>query len=117
MGGWGWGGGVGGWGFIFFFFFSSRRRHTRYISVTGVQTCALPIFLSDKLKVKIRDIDKLLKHSTKYPNQIEILASIDYLQRNEGMSIEEAKQNFKSKIGKRFTQSDINSSLDLLDTF
>ena len=28
---------------LFFFFFSSRRRHTRYISVTGVQTCALPI--------------------------------------------------------------------------
>ena len=28
-----------------FFFFSSRRRHTRYISVTGVQTCALPIYL------------------------------------------------------------------------
>ena len=25
------------------FFFSSRRRHTRSISVTGVQTCALPI--------------------------------------------------------------------------
>ena len=30
---------------MFFFFFSSRRRHTRYISVTGVQTCALPISL------------------------------------------------------------------------
>ena len=29
--------------FFIFFFFSSRRRHTRYISVTGVQTCALPI--------------------------------------------------------------------------
>ena len=27
------------------FFFSSRRRHTRYISVTGVQTCALPIWI------------------------------------------------------------------------
>src|SRR3546814_1107193 len=26
-----------------FFFFSSRRRHTRYALVTGVQTCALPI--------------------------------------------------------------------------
>src|SRR5213080_4202447 len=25
-----------------FFFFSSRRRHTRYRYVTGVQTCALP---------------------------------------------------------------------------
>ena len=27
-----------------FFFFSSRRRHTRSGRVTGVQTCALPIF-------------------------------------------------------------------------
>src|ERR1044071_3265109 len=27
----------------FRFFFSSRRRHTRYPLVTGVQTCALPI--------------------------------------------------------------------------
>src|SRR5881409_4164839 len=28
---------------FFFFFFSSRRRHTRCETVTGVQTCALPI--------------------------------------------------------------------------
>src|SRR5881396_4011402 len=28
---------------ICFFFFSSRRRHTRWYEVTGVQTCALPI--------------------------------------------------------------------------
>src|SRR3546814_12189785 len=28
------------------FFFSSRRRHTRCALVTGVQTCALPIWLS-----------------------------------------------------------------------
>src|SRR3546814_3747140 len=28
-------------------FFSSRRRHTRCALVTGVQTCALPIFLRD----------------------------------------------------------------------
>src|SRR3546814_9012555 len=27
-------------------FFSSRRRHTRCALVTGVQTCALPIYLS-----------------------------------------------------------------------
>src|ERR1043166_7333468 len=26
------------------FFFSSRRRHTRFRNVTGVQTCALPIW-------------------------------------------------------------------------
>src|SRR3546814_4277396 len=30
--------------FSVFFFFSSRRRHTRCALVTGVQTCALPIW-------------------------------------------------------------------------
>src|SRR3546814_3682981 len=34
---------VGGVG-VFVFFFSSRRRHTRCALVTGVQTCALPIY-------------------------------------------------------------------------
>src|SRR3546814_7866652 len=29
---------------VVLFFFSSRRRHTRCALVTGVQTCALPIF-------------------------------------------------------------------------
>src|SRR3546814_10564600 len=28
------------------FFFSSRRRHTRCALVTGVQTCALPIYIT-----------------------------------------------------------------------
>src|SRR3546814_10156649 len=30
---------------LWVFFFSSRRRHTRCALVTGVQTCALPIFV------------------------------------------------------------------------
>src|SRR3546814_16814358 len=30
--------------YFVFFFFSSRRRHTRCALVTGVQTCALPIY-------------------------------------------------------------------------
>src|SRR3546814_4442581 len=34
-----------------FFFFSSRRRHTRCALVTGVQTCALPIFTPDAFDV------------------------------------------------------------------
>src|SRR3546814_2745211 len=29
---------------VWLFFFSSRRRHTRCALVTGVQTCALPIY-------------------------------------------------------------------------
>src|SRR3546814_1799406 len=32
------------------FFFSSRRRHTRCALVTGVQTCALPIYAAAALK-------------------------------------------------------------------
>src|SRR3546814_20764420 len=34
------------WCFGFLFFFSSRRRHTSCALVTGVQTCALPIWRS-----------------------------------------------------------------------
>src|SRR3546814_8732300 len=34
--------------FFCVFFFSSRRRHTRCALVTGVQTCALPIWPSSK---------------------------------------------------------------------
>src|SRR3546814_6024382 len=32
---------------VLFFFFSSRRRHTRCALVTGVQTCALPIWTTE----------------------------------------------------------------------
>ena len=34
-----------------FFFFSSRRRHTRSGRVTGVQTCALSIYLARVLLI------------------------------------------------------------------
>src|SRR3546814_4249439 len=37
------------------FFFSSRRRHTRCALVTGVQTCALPIFCFHKVVGQPRD--------------------------------------------------------------
>src|SRR3546814_10632653 len=33
------------------FFFSSRRRHTRCALVTGVQTCALPIWADDETAI------------------------------------------------------------------
>src|SRR3546814_3257671 len=39
----------------FVFFFSSRRRHTRCALVTGVQTCALPIFLAERIREGIRE--------------------------------------------------------------
>src|SRR3546814_4779989 len=36
------------------FFFSSRRRHTRCALVTGVQTCALPIYEDRAVPVRAR---------------------------------------------------------------
>src|SRR3546814_4643473 len=41
-----------------FFFFSSRRRHTSCALVTGVQTCALPIYRS--LLAKARPIHRMM---------------------------------------------------------
>src|SRR3546814_9924240 len=35
------------------FFFSSRRRHTRCALVTGVQTCALPIFRHNEVRLQL----------------------------------------------------------------
>src|SRR3546814_2980395 len=38
------------------FFFSSRRRHTRCALVTGVQTCALPIYaLADHVPAEVME--------------------------------------------------------------
>src|SRR3546814_10464667 len=42
-----------------FFFFSSRRRHTRCALVTGVQTCALPIYGNGRLNDIVLGLDKL----------------------------------------------------------
>src|SRR3546814_7163092 len=43
--------------YLLCFFFSSRRRHTRCALVTGVQTCALPIFEKAQRKVEGRNFD------------------------------------------------------------
>src|SRR3546814_4325791 len=40
-------------GCFLFFLFSSRRRHTRCALVTGVQTCALPIYQHERAIVGI----------------------------------------------------------------
>src|SRR3546814_1875789 len=44
--------------YLMFFFFSSRRRHTRCALVTGVQTCALPIWQPDAARA---DLDRALE--------------------------------------------------------
>src|SRR3546814_6932129 len=41
--------------YVVLFFFSSRRRHTRCALVTGVQTCALPIYRGSRDRPRAQD--------------------------------------------------------------
>src|SRR3546814_9382470 len=43
---------------LLIFFFSSRRRHTRCALVTGVQTCALPIFIGREIVLEAADPER-----------------------------------------------------------
>src|SRR3546814_2207306 len=45
-----------------FFFFSSRRRHTRCALVTGVQTCALPIYMASWVSMWSTNITVVSPH-------------------------------------------------------
>src|SRR3546814_7794367 len=68
-------------------FFSSRRRHTRCALVTGVQTCALPIFAfgvppmlmglpGDNAYANYREANKALWRQTVLPLGEKILGGI-----------------------------------------
>src|SRR3546814_17675096 len=56
------------------FFFSSRRRHTRCALVTGVQTCALPIFLLLRTPKKSTDVVTRLPLIQKLPEHLNTRA-------------------------------------------
>src|SRR3546814_9611838 len=65
---------------LFCFFFSSRRRHTRCALVTGVQTCALPIYWHFQTPA---DLAHLLRRERDDPRKLsraasEVLAIIAY---------------------------------------
>ena len=44
---------------MYLFFVGSRRRHTRFLNVTGVQACALPIYLADSSLATLVYVDVL----------------------------------------------------------
>src|SRR3546814_15811191 len=48
-------------------FLSSRRRHTRGALVTGVQTCALPIFLGVRLRERAAEHREVLAEHEEQP--------------------------------------------------
>src|SRR3546814_4367146 len=83
------------------FFFSSRRRHTRCALVTGVQTCALPIYLSDietpeaaLLTEEIRDA--VVDTISKLPPDLRKAITLREL---EGLSYEEIAEVMDCPIG------------------
>src|SRR3546814_8976152 len=51
-----------------FYFCSSRRRHTRCALVTGVQTCALPIYI-----VLLHHLNALLRAHHLYKRDVEYI--------------------------------------------
>src|SRR3546814_3556587 len=51
---------------VFLFCFSSRRRHTRCALVTGVQTCALPIWVGVTIYIILLGF-AILRGAVEYP--------------------------------------------------
>ena len=86
-----------------FFFFSSRRRHTRYISVTGVQTCALPIYdESIKCDVEIGRVTEHHKSGKIFRAEINISIGKKMLRAEaEEVSINAAIDKVKDEISGR----------------
>src|SRR3546814_8813990 len=64
------------------FFFSSRRRHTRCALVTGVQTCALPIYADGTVGG-----ERLVVHAPVQADEIEGVA--ERLRRAQDERVEE----------------------------
>src|SRR3546814_5816206 len=56
---------------LLFFFFSSRRRHTRCALVTGVQTCALPIYPASIQQLEETNNLRFLRRRYKDPMRSE----------------------------------------------
>src|SRR3546814_5436962 len=78
------------------FFFSSRRRHTRCALVTGVQTCALPIWAVAQghtvFVVSWVNPDETLKAKTFEDYMMEgPLAALDAIERATGERSEERR--------------------------
>src|SRR3546814_2579563 len=74
------------------FFFSSRRRHTRCALVTGVQTCALPIFDSTTNTNLMETVRDVLAGLT--PREAKVLRMRFGIDMNTDHTLEEVGKQF-----------------------
>src|SRR3546814_971836 len=65
--------------FCYFFFFSSSRLHTICALVTGVQTCALPIYLPLHKDIPTSNVQRFLRNLLPEGNPLEVLVNIFHL--------------------------------------
>src|SRR3546814_10001514 len=82
--------------FCFVFFCSSRRRHTRCALVTGVQTCALPIFSGPR---RFRR-DASLPSETEAPGSFRLPARAAVIRKHIDHTKGEEYMTRVSKIGR-----------------
>src|SRR3546814_15116438 len=85
------------------FFFSSRRRHTRCALVTGVQTCALPIYDG-----YIRDFNQELRLSNDAASRMRVTVGANY---QHSKVYELSKPSYGDSIVSNFSQIDGTSTL------
>src|SRR3546814_10729044 len=67
------------------FFFSSRRRHTSCALVTGVQTCALPIYAAAGIDVPVheRHVGYVFQDARLFPH-LSVRGNLRYARRGVG---------------------------------
>src|SRR3546814_9484964 len=85
---------------VYIFFFSSRRRHTRCALVTGVQTCALPIYKLNQAASSIlfQELLSIIETSRPYipsMSDAEILALT-----KRAFDAKSAKRSEERRVGK-----------------
>src|SRR3546814_5588810 len=94
--------------YLFFFFFSSRRRHTRCALVTGVQTCALPIYKVYEV-LRLVQLEPLAKRYARQlsggqQQRVAIARALaiepDVLLLDEPLSSLDAKRSEERRVGK-----------------
>src|SRR3546814_2884285 len=102
---------------LVYFFFSSRRRHTRCALVTGVQTCALPIYFADKYpnttKALLRAIIRAqiwldADNGKNRPEAVKILARPNYVGADENVIANSMTGTFTFAPGETRPAPDFN---------